>query len=124
MVLMILCAEVLPVTVQFFSFSSLTANSFKNHFWKIEIAEKSWDDAGILLFDADGDNDPDLYISSGGFENEGKHRPYRDHFYINDGNGIFTEKLKPSRKILQANFVSGHQILTGMVTLISLLQEG
>ena len=35
-----------------------------------EISEKTWDDAGILLFDADGDNDPDLYISSGGFENE------------------------------------------------------
>jgi len=53
--------------------------------------EKSWDDAGILLFDADGDRDPDLYISSGGFESEANTRTYRDHFYINNGKGTFTE---------------------------------
>ena len=56
-----------------------------------KLAQKSWDDEGILLFDADGDNDLDLYISSGGFENEENTKPYSDHFYINDGKGIFTE---------------------------------
>lgn len=54
-------------------------------------ALKSWDDAGILLFDADGDRDPDLYIASGGFENESNTSPYQDHFYMNDGKGVFTE---------------------------------
>jgi hypothetical protein len=56
-----------------------------------ERPEKVWDDAGILLFDADGDKDQDLYITSGGFENEGNTRPYQDHFYLNDGKGRFTE---------------------------------
>jgi hypothetical protein len=52
---------------------------------------KSWDDTGILLFDADGDEDPDLYIASGGFENESNSPAYRDHFYENDGKGNFSE---------------------------------
>jgi hypothetical protein len=52
---------------------------------------KLWDDTGILLFDADGDGDQDLYISSGGYENESNTKPYQDHFYINDGKGGFKE---------------------------------
>jgi hypothetical protein len=53
---------------------------------------KKWDDMGILLFDADGDGDKDLYISSGGYENESGSKVYQDHFYVNDGNGNFREK--------------------------------
>jgi hypothetical protein len=52
---------------------------------------KSWDDTGILLFDADRDGDPDLYIASGGFEQERNSSSYQDHFYINDGKGNFNE---------------------------------
>ena len=55
------------------------------------LSAKTWDDMGILLFDAEGDGDPDLYISSGGFENEGNTVAYRDHFYLNDGKGNFSE---------------------------------
>jgi hypothetical protein len=55
---------------------------------------KSWDDTGILLFDADNDGDQDLYISSGGFENESNTKAYQDHFYINDGRGRFTENIE------------------------------
>jgi hypothetical protein len=55
------------------------------------LSSKSWDDTGILLFDADGDGDLDLYISSGGFENESNSPAYLDHFYVNDGKGNFTE---------------------------------
>jgi hypothetical protein len=54
-------------------------------------ADKLWDDAGILLFDADGDGDADLYIASGGYENESNSSAYSDHFYVNDGQGNFTE---------------------------------
>lgn len=57
------------------------------------LVKKSWDDTGILLFDADGDGDPDLYISSGGFINESNSPSYQDHFYINDGKGNFTESV-------------------------------
>ena len=56
--------------------------------------EKSWDDTGILLFDPDMDGDPDLYIASGGFENESNSRVYQDHFYVNDGKGNFTENTE------------------------------
>jgi len=56
-----------------------------------KIASKLWDDTGILLFDADRDGDLDLYISSGGFENERNTSAYQDHFYINDGKGNFVE---------------------------------
>ncbi len=53
---------------------------------------KKWDDMGILLFDADGDSDLDLYIASGGFENDPGSTAYTDYFYLNDGKGRFTEK--------------------------------
>jgi hypothetical protein len=47
-------------------------------------------DEGILLFDANGDGKPDLYISSGGYQNERGSRFYQDRLYINDGKGNFT----------------------------------
>jgi hypothetical protein len=46
-------------------------------------------DAGILLFDANGDGKPDVYISSGGYEQEGNDAAYQDRLYINDGKGNF-----------------------------------
>jgi hypothetical protein len=52
---------------------------------------KSWDDAGLLLFDADLDGDLDLYIASGGYEHENNSPVYLDHFYLNDGKGNFAE---------------------------------
>jgi hypothetical protein len=58
---------------------------------EVNPADKHWDDAGILLFDADGDGDADLYIASGGYENESNSDAYSDHFYVNDGRGNFTE---------------------------------
>jgi hypothetical protein len=52
--------------------------------------KKDWDDMGILLFDADGDGDLDLYIASGGYKNSPDNTSYTDKFYINDGKGNFT----------------------------------
>ena len=54
---------------------------------------KYQDDGGICLFDADGDNDLDVYIASGGCENEPGSKVYTDHFYINDGKGNFKENI-------------------------------
>lgn len=49
------------------------------------------DDAGIILLDADSDNDLDIFIVSGGAENQPQTKAYMDHFYENDGKGNFTE---------------------------------
>ncbi len=59
------------------------------------LQSKTWDDTGIQLFDADGDGDQDLYISSGGYENEPYSEAYRDHFYQNDGKGILQKTPQP-----------------------------
>lgn len=52
---------------------------------------KLQDDGGICLFDADNDDDQDIYIASGGCENEPGSKAYTDHIYINDGKGNFKE---------------------------------
>ena len=54
------------------------------------IGIKLQDDAGLCLFDADADNDLDLFVASGGAENEPYSPSYNDHFYVNDGVGKFT----------------------------------
>ena len=50
-------------------------------------------DEGVLLLDVDGDKDLDLYISSGGFENQSGAASYQDQLYINDGKGNFKQDI-------------------------------
>ncbi|MGZ8558373.1 MAG: VCBS repeat-containing protein [Chitinophagaceae bacterium] len=52
---------------------------------------------GILLFDADNDADPDLYLASGSNEFAANTKNYQDQFFINDGKGnfSFTETALP-----------------------------
>ena len=74
-----------------------------------------------LLFDADGDGDLDLYISSGSYETDHGSPNYQDRFYINDGKGNFTLDSTALPKILQANFVCVQLIMIMMVISIYLL---
>lgn len=53
------------------------------------IKTKPWEDEGMILFDADGDKDLDLYIVSGGYENARNTEAYQDKLYVNDGRGNF-----------------------------------
>lgn len=47
-------------------------------------------DAGLLLFDANGDSKLDLYVASGGYEAGPNDPEYQDRLYLNDGKGNFT----------------------------------
>jgi hypothetical protein len=48
-------------------------------------------DEGMLLFDANGDGKPDLYIAGGGYKSPTGSKDYQHRLYINDGKGNFTE---------------------------------
>ncbi len=53
--------------------------------------DMGFEDMGIHIFDADNDNDQDIYIVSGGNEFEANSTMLQDRLYINDGKGSFTK---------------------------------
>jgi hypothetical protein len=53
------------------------------------ISNKNWEETGMVLFDAEGDGDLDLYTASGGYENQSNSNSYQDKLYINNGKGEF-----------------------------------
>ncbi|MBX2924991.1 MAG: VCBS repeat-containing protein [Chitinophagaceae bacterium] len=55
-----------------------------------EIKTGSFRDMGMVLLDADGDGDLDLYIARGGYESKSNAAVYQDLFLVNDGKGNFT----------------------------------
>lgn len=63
---------------------------------------KNVNDEGILLFDANADGKPDLYVASGGNSYEGNSSNYQDKLYINDGKGNFIK----DEKALPVNYTS------------------
>ncbi|MEK0422846.1 MAG: hypothetical protein RLZ95_756 [Bacteroidota bacterium] len=64
------------------------------------IQSKQTMDEGLLLMDADGDNDLDLIITSGGYEQIAGSDAYLDKMYLNDGKGNFTvqDNVLPANK--------------------------
>jgi hypothetical protein len=62
----------------------------------------SFKDEGLLLFDANGDGNLDLYVASGGYANKPGSHFYQDRLYINDGKGNFKEAVDA----LPKNFTS------------------
>ncbi|MDO1512163.1 VCBS repeat-containing protein [Maribacter confluentis] len=48
-----------------------------------------YEDMGVLFFDADNDNDLDLYLVSGSYEIPAQHAVSNDRFFLNDGKGYF-----------------------------------
>lgn len=67
-----------------------------------EAPAKQSEDRGLLLFDADNDNDLDLYIAAGGYQYESGTAAYSDMFYRNNGKG----RLTPDTSALPYNRVS------------------
>jgi hypothetical protein len=53
--------------------------------------DKASEDLGALFLDVDGDNDQDLYVTSGGSELKRGNALLKDRLYINNGSGKFTK---------------------------------
>ena len=51
---------------------------------------KKSDELGLVLFDADGDGDLDIYMALGGYEHAPDNDAYEDRLYLNDGRGNFS----------------------------------
>lgn len=62
-------------------------NRSTGHPWEQDLG---FEDMGCVFFDADGDDDQDLFVASGGSSVSGTSQFYQDRLYINDGAGSFT----------------------------------
>ena len=65
-------------------------------------ADYACEDMGIAFFDADGDNDQDLFIVSGGNEFEVGATELQDRLYLNTGSGKFVRSLNSLPKYLSS----------------------
>lgn len=77
-----------------------------NSLWQ---SEAKYEDANALFFDADGDNDQDLYVVSAGYELGENNSLLQDRLFINDGNGTFRKSNNALPKMLS----SGKAITAG-----------
>jgi len=61
---------------------------------KLFSSDKQFEDTNALFFDADNDNDLDLYVTSGGYELSENNLLLQDRLYINNGKGVFRKSSK------------------------------
>jgi hypothetical protein len=64
--------------------------------------DRDSEDLEVLFLDVDGDNDLDLYITSGGSEYNQGHVLLKDRLYTNDGLGAFTKNEKAIPNIYES----------------------
>jgi hypothetical protein len=73
---------------------------------KVSAFNDQYEDAEAELFDADGDNDLDLYVVSSGAEFADGSEKYQDRLYINDGKGDFARAQLPKTSSSGSTVVS------------------
>lgn len=69
--------------------------SFKKSVQPAFEKDAAYEDAGAQFFDADGDKDLDLWVNSGGYQQERSSPLYRHRLYLNDGKGQFALVPQP-----------------------------
>ncbi len=62
--------------------------------------EAKYEDANAIFFDADGDQDMDLYVVSAGYDLQKDSPLLQDRLYINDGKGNFSKNEQALPKML------------------------
>lgn len=69
------------------------------------VKDKAQEDVGSTFFDADGDGDLDLYVSSGGYEFSPASDLLQDRLYINEGKGRFIKNRSALPQMLTSSGV-------------------
>ncbi len=68
-------------------------HTFKEAYIPDFINDAKYEDLSATFFDADNDNDMDLYVVSGSYEFEERSDLLQDRLYLNNGKGIFKRSL-------------------------------
>lgn len=84
-----------------------TENGFTGMESEVFEKDKSSEDLGAVIFDADRDGDNDLYVVSGGYEFSPNSPELQDRLYLNRGNGQFD---KASNTALPTMLTSGSRV--------------
>lgn len=88
-------------------FIQLADGNFQQYEQPSIAADSASEDMGALFFDADGDNDLDLYVVSGGNEYQADSPELQDRLYFNDGKGNF----KKNTNALPQMLTSGSSVI-------------